>query len=145
MRTYMAKATELNRKWYIIDAEGKPLGRVAAQAAAILRGKHLPTFTPHADCGDHVIVVNAAKAILTGNKSAQKVYYRHTGWIGGLKETSYKEMMEKVPTRAMTMAIKGMLPATTLGANALKRLRVYAGSEHENQAQKPELWTREIK
>ncbi len=145
MRTYMAKATELNRKWYIIDAEGKPLGRVAAQAAAILRGKHLPTFTPHADCGDHVIVVNAAKAILTGNKSAQKVYYRHTGWIGGLKETSYKEMMEKFPTRAMTMAIKGMLPATTLGANALKRLRVYAGSEHENQAQKPELWTREIK
>ena len=141
MRTYMAKATELNRKWYIIDAEGKPLGRVAAQAAAILRGKHLPTFTPHADCGDHVIVVNAAKAILTGNKSAQKVYYRHTGWIGGLKETSYKEMMEKFPTRA----IKGMLPATTLGANALKRLRVYAGSEHENQAQKPELWTREIK
>lgn len=145
MRTYMAKATELNRKWYIIDAEGKPLGRVAAQAAAILRGKHLPTFTPHADCGDHVIVVNAAKAILTGNKSAQKVYYRHTGWIGGLKETSYKEMMEKFPTRAMTMAIKGMLPATTLGANALKRLRVYAGSEHENQAQKPELWTREVK
>ena len=145
MRTYMAKATELNRKWYIIDAEGKPLGHVAAQAAAILRGKHLPTFTPHADCGDHVIVVNAAKAILTGNKSAQKVYYRHTGWIGGLKETSYKEMMEKFPTRAMTMAIKGMLPATTLGANALKRLRVYAGSEHENQAQKPELWTREIK
>ncbi len=145
MRTYMAKATELNRKWYIIDAEGKPLGRVAAQAAAILRGKHLPTFTPHADCGDHVIVVNAAKAILTGNKSAQKVYYRHTGWIGGLKETSYKEMMEKFPTRAMTMAIKGMLPATTLGANALKRLRVYAGSEHENQAQKPELRTREIK
>ena len=145
MRTYMAKATELNIKWYIIDAEGKPRGRVAAQAAAILRGKHLPTFTPHADCGDHVIVVNAAKTILTGNKSAQKVYYRHTCWIGGLKETSYKEMMEKFPTRAMTMAIKGMLPATTLGANALKRLRVYAGSEHENQAQKPELWTREIK
>ena len=145
MRTYMAKASELNRKWYIIDAEGKPLGRVAAQAAAILRGKHLPTFTPHADCGDHVIIVNAAKAILTGNKEGQKVYYRHTGWIGGLKETSYKEMMEKFPTRAMTMAIKGMLPSTTLGANALTRLRVYAGPEHENQAQKPEVWTREIK
>lgn len=145
MRTYMAKASELERKWYIIDAEGKPLGRVAAQAAAILRGKHLPTFTPHADCGDHVIIVNAAKAILTGNKEAQKVYYRHTGWIGGLKETSYKEMMEKFPTRAMTMAIKGMLPGNTLGANALKRLRVYADANHENAAQKPELWTREIK
>ena len=145
MRTYMAKASELERKWYIIDAEGKPLGRVAAQAAAILRGKHLPTFTPHADCGDHVIIVNAAKAILTGNKEGQKVYYRHTGWIGGLKETSYKEMMEKFPTRAMTMAIKGMLPANTLGANALKRLRVYADANHENTAQKPELWTREIK
>ena len=145
MRTYMAKASELNRKWYIIDAEGKPLGRVAAQAAAILRGKHLPTFTPHADCGDHVIIVNAAKAILTGNKEGQKVYYRHTGWIGGLKETSYKEMMEKFPTRAMTMAIKGMLPGNTLGAYALKRLRVYAGAEHDNAAQKPELWTREIK
>lgn len=145
MRTYMAKASELERKWYIIDAEGKPLGRVAAQAAAILRGKHLPTFTPHADCGDHVIIVNAAKAILTGNKEAQKVYYRHTGWIGGLKETSYKEMMEKFPTRAITMAIKGMLPSNTLGANALKRLRVYADANHENAAQKPELWTREIK
>lgn len=145
MRTYMAKASELERKWYIIDAEGKPLGRVAAQAAAILRGKHLPTFTPHADCGDHVIIVNAAKAVLTGNKAGQKVYYRHTGWIGGLKETSYKEMMEKFPTRAMTMAIKGMLPSNTLGANALKRLRVYADANHENAAQKPELWTREIK
>ena len=110
-----------------------------------MRGKHLPTFTPHADCGDHVIIVNAAKAILTGNKEGQKVYYRHTGWIGGLKETSYKEMMEKFPTRAMTMAIKGMLPGNTLGANALKRLRVYADAEHDNAAQKPELWTREIK
>ncbi|MBR3942698.1 MAG: 50S ribosomal protein L13 [Clostridia bacterium] len=145
MRTFMAKASEIERKWYIIDAEGKPLGRVAAQAASILRGKHLPTFTPHADCGDHVIIVNAAKAILTGNKEGQKVYYRHTGWIGGLKETSYKEMMEKFPTRAMTMAIKGMLPGNTLGANALKRLRVYADAEHDNAAQKPELWTREIK
>ena len=145
MRTFMAKASEIERKWYIIDAEGKPLGRVAAQAASILRGKHLPTFTPHADCGDHVIIVNAAKAILTGNKEGQKVYYRHTGWIGGLKETSYKEMMEKFPTRAMTMAIKGMLPGNTLGANALKRLRVYEGAEHDNAAQKPELWTREIK
>lgn len=145
MRTFMAKAEELNRKWYIIDAEGKPLGRVAAQAAAILRGKHLPTFTPHADCGDHVIIVNAAKAILTGNKADQKVYYRHTGWIGGLKETSYKESMEKFPTRAMTTAIKGMLPGNTLGAKALKRLRVYASAEHENQAQNPEVWTREIR
>ena len=137
MRTYMAKATELNRKWYIIDAEGKPLGRVAAQAAAILRGKHLPTFTPHADCGDHVIVVNAAKAILTGNKSAQKVYYRHTGWIGGLKSISYKEMMEKNPQRAMMLAVNGMLPNNSQGRNQIKRLRTYRNAAHKHEAQKP--------
>lgn len=145
MRTYMAKASELERKWYIIDAEGKPLGRVAAQAAAILRGKHVPTFTPHADCGDHVIIVNCEKAVLTGKKTAQKTYYRHTGYMGGIKETKYEKMMETFPTRAMTIAVKGMLPKNTLGANALKRLRVYTGPEHKNQAQKPEAWTREIR
>lgn len=145
MRTYMAKAAELDRKWYIIDAEGKPLGRVAAQAAAILRGKHLPTFTPHADCGDHVIIVNAEKAVLTGKKFDQKVYYHHTGYVGGIKEVKYSKMVSTFPTRAMMLAVKGMLPKNTLGANALKRLRVYAGPDHNNQAQKPEAWTKEIK
>ncbi len=145
MRTYMAKAADIQRKWYIIDAEGKPLGRVAAQAAAILRGKHLPTFTPHADCGDHVIILNCQKAALTGKKFDKKVYYHHTGYIGGIKEIKYSKMIEKFPTRAMMLAVKGMLPNTSLGAKALTRLRVYAGSEHENQAQKPEVWTKEIK
>lgn len=145
MRTYMAKAADLDRKWYIIDAEGKPLGRVAAQAAAILRGKHLPNFTPHADCGDHVIIVNAEKAALTGKKYEQKKYYHHTGYIGGIKETNYAKMVQAFPTRAMMTAVKGMLPKNKLGASALKRLRVYAGPEHENQAQKPEAWTKEIK
>ena len=145
MRTYMAKASELQRKWYIIDAEGKPLGRVAAQAAAILRGKHLPTFTPHADCGDHVIIINCEKAVLTGKKAENKTYYHHTGWIGNLKETKYPQMLAKFPTRAMTLAVKGMLPHNTLGANALTRLRVYAGPQHENAAQKPEVWTKEIR
>ncbi len=145
MRTFMANAGNIERKWYIIDAEGKPLGRVAAQAAAILRGKHLPTFTPHADCGDHVIVINAEKAVLTGKKFENKTYYHHTGWIGGIKEVKYCHMIEKFPTRAMTKAIKGMLPHNSLGDKALTRLRVYAGSEHDNAAQKPEVWTREIR
>lgn len=145
MRTFMANAENIERKWYIIDAEGKPLGRVAAQAAAILRGKHLPTFTPHADCGDHVIIINCEKAVMTGKKAEAKTYYHHTGWIGGIKEIKYNKMLEKFPTRAMEYAVKGMIPKTTLGAKALKRLRVYAGAEHENQAQKPELWTKEIR
>ena len=145
MRTFMANAQNIERKWYIIDAEGKPLGRVAAQAAAILRGKHLPTFTPHADCGDHVIVVNCAKAVVTGKKVTAKKYYRHTGWIGNLKETNYGEMLGKFPTRPMELAIKGMLPHNTLGAKAMTRVRLYAGQEHENLAQKPEVWTREIR
>ena len=145
MRTFMANAENIERKWYIIDAEGKPLGRVAAQVAAILRGKHLPTFTPHADCGDHVIVLNCAKAVVTGKKFDDKKYYHHTGWIGGIKETSYSDMLEKFPTRPMELAIKGMLPHNTLGAKALKRVRLYAGAEHENLAQKPEVWTKEIR
>ncbi len=145
MRTYMANAQNIERKWYIIDAAEKPLGRVAAQAAAILKGKHLPTYTPHADCGDHVIIINCEKAVLTGKKQQNKTYYHHTGWIGGIKEVKYPQMMEKFPTRAMTLAIKGMLPKNSLGAKALTRLRVYAGNEHENQAQNPEAWTREIR
>ena len=135
MKTYMEKAGQVQRKWYIIDASGKSVGRVAAAAASILRGKEKVTFTPHVDCGDHVIVLNCDKAIFTGNKLNQKNYYRHTGWIGGLKTVSAKDMMEKNADRAMYLAIKGMLPATTIGRSALTRLRVYKGSEHNHQAQ----------
>ena len=138
MKTTMEKAGQVQRKWYIIDATGKSVGRVAAQAASILRGKEKVTYTPHVDCGDHVIVLNCDKAVFTGNKLLQKNYYRHTGWIGGLKTVSAKDMMEKNADRAMYLAIKGMLPATTLGRNAMKRLRVYRGTEHKHQAQKPE-------
>ena len=145
MSTFMAKASELDRKWYIIDAEGKPLGRVAAAAASILRGKHLPTFTPHVDCGDHVIILNAERAVLTGKKLIDKNYYRHTGWIGGIKAVQYKELMEKNPEKAMKMAIEGMLPHNTLGRKAATRLRVYRGGEHNHAAQKPEQWKMEIK
>lgn len=145
MSTYMEKSGEVERKWYIIDAAGKPLGRVAAAAASILRGKHKPTFTPHVDCGDHVIILNAEKAILTGNKLVQKYYYRHTGWIGGLKAVQYKELMEKRPEQAMELAVTGMLPHNTLGRNAATRLRVYKGEEHNHAAQKPEVWTMEIR
>jgi len=145
MSTFMAKAHELQRQWYIIDAEGKPLGRVAAQAAAILRGKHKPEFTPHCDCGDHVIILNAAKAVLTGKKLLQKQYYRHTGYVGGIKAVRYDKLMKERPDFAMTKAIKGMLPHNTLGAKALTRLRVYNADSHEHAAQKPEAWTAEIK
>ena len=145
MSSYMAKPEEIKRKWYIIDAANKPLGRVAQAAASILRGKHLPTFTPHVDCGDHVIVINAEKAILTGNKLANKVRYYHTGWVGGIKEIHYDELMKKNPEKAMMYAVKGMLPNNTIGRKALTRLRVYKGAEHNNAAQKPEAWTQEIK
>lgn len=145
MSTFMAKASELDRKWYIIDAEGKPLGRVAAAAATILRGKHLPTFTPHVDCGDHVIIINAEKAVLTGKKLTDKYYYRHTGWIGGLKAVQYKVLMEKNPEKAMKLAIEGMLPHNTLGRKAATRVRIYRGAEHDHAAQKPVEWTQEIK
>ena len=141
----MAKAQEVERKWYIIDAEGKPLGRVASAAANILRGKHRPEYTPHVDCGEFVIVINAAKAVLTGKKLDQKFYYRHTGWVGGLKAVKYSKLMAEKPEFAMTKAIKGMLPHNTVGAKSLTRLRVYAGAEHDNAAQKPEAWTLEIK
>ena len=139
MKTTMEKAGQVQRKWYIIDATGKSVGRVAAQAASILRGKEKVTYTPHVDCGDHVIVLNCDKAVFTGNKLLQKNYYRHTGWIGGLKTVSAKDMMEKNADRAMYLAIKGMLPATTIGRSALTRLRVYKGSEHNHEAQQPEV------
>ena len=145
MSSYLAKPQEINRKWYIIDAQDKPLGRVAAQAASILRGKHLPTFTPNVDCGDHVIIINAAKTVLTGNKINQKVRYYHTGWVGGIKEIHYNKLMAENPEKAVMYAVKGMLPNNTIGRTALTRLRVYKGAEHEHAAQKPEAWTQEIK
>ena len=138
--TYSAKKSEVESKWYIIDAANKPLGRVATEAAKLLRGKHKPTFTPNIDTGDHVIIINAKDVILTGNKLNQKVYRHHSGYIGGMKEVSAKVMLETNPEKAMTLAIKGMLPHNSLGRQSLKKLRVYAGSEHENQAQKPEVW-----
>ena len=139
MSTYMAKSGEVSRKWCIIDAEGKPLGRVAAKAAHILRGKHKPTYTPHVDCGDHVIIINCDKAVLTGKKLEQKKYYWHTGWIGGLKSESYKDMMANKADKAMMIAVNGMLPNNTLGRAALTRLRTYKGAEHKQAAQKPEV------
>ncbi len=138
--TYSIKKDEIVRKWYIIDAEGKPLGRVATEAARLLRGKHKPTFTPNMDVGDHVIVINCSKVILTGDKLNQKVYRHHSGYIGGMKEISAKDMLQNNPEKAMMLAIKGMLPHNTLGRETIKKLRVYAGSEHENAAQKPEVW-----
>lgn len=140
MSTYMPKANDIVRKWYVLDAAGKPLGRVATEAATLLRGKHKPTFAPHADCGDHVIVINAEKVVLTGNKLDQKKYFHHTGYIGHMKEVKYSTLMRTKPTFAMEKAIKGMIPDTTIGRDALTRLRVYAGAEHKHAAQKPEEW-----
>ncbi|MDE5763817.1 MAG: 50S ribosomal protein L13 [Ruminococcus sp.] len=141
MSTTLAKPAEVSRTWYIIDAAGQPLGRVAAKAAHILRGKHKPTFTPNVDCGDNVIIINCDKAVLTGKKLEQKKFYWHTGWIGGLKSISYKDMMAKQPERAMTIAVNGMLPNNTLGRNQIKRLRAYKGAEHKHEAQKPVAYT----
>ncbi len=141
MSTFMPKTGEIERKWYIIDAAGKPMGRVAAVAADLLRGKRKPIFTPHVDCGDHVIILNADKAVLTGRKLEQKYYYRHTGYIGNLKEVQYKTLMATRPELAMELAIKGMIPSNTLGRAALTRLRVYKGTEHKHQAQKPEEYS----
>lgn len=140
MSTYMAKPGQIDRKWYVIDAAGKPLGRVAAQAAVLLRGKHKPEYTPHVDCGDHVIIINCAQAVLTGNKLQNKVWYRHSGWIGGLKEVKYKTLMEQRPEKAMSLAVNGMIPDNTIGRAARTRLRVYAGAQHEHAAQKPETF-----
>ena len=137
MSTYMAKVETVERKWYVIDAAGKPLGRVAVAAANILRGKHRPEFTPHVDCGEFVIIINAEKAVLTGNKLNQKYYRRHTGYIGGLKEVQYKTLMATKPELAMELAIKGMLPKNSIGRWSLDRAKIYAGPEHKNAAQKP--------
>ena len=137
MSTTMPKANEVSRKWYIIDATGKPLGRVAAKAAHILRGKHKPTYIPHVDCGDHVIIINCDKAILTGKKLENKKFYWHTGWIGGLKSKSYKDMMANEADKAMMIAVNGMLPNTTQGIEQLKRLRTYKDAAHKHEAQKP--------
>ena len=137
MSTFMAKKETIDRKWYVIDAAGKPRGRTAAAAATILRGKHRPEFTPHADCGEFVIIINAAEAVLTGNKLDQKFYRHHSGYIGGLKETNYRKIMATKPEFAMKLAVRGMLPKNTLGATALTRLKVYAGAEHKHSAQKP--------
>ena len=138
--TYSPKKAEIESKWYIIDAADKPLGRVATEAAKLLRGKHKPTFTPNIDTGDHVIIINAKDVILTGNKMDQKIYRHHSGYIGGMKEISARAMLEKSPEKAMMLAVKGMLPHNSLGNAQLKKLRVYAGAEHENAAQKPEVW-----
>jgi len=136
----MAKPSDVKRSWYIIDAAGKPVGRVAAIAATLLRGKHKPTYTPHVDCGDHVIVINCNEAVFTGKKLDQKSYYRHSGYVGGLKETSARAMMRTNADRAMFLAIRGMVPDTTIGREALTRLRVYKDAEHKHAAQKPEVW-----
>ena len=138
--TYSIKKDDIERKWYIIDAEGKPLGRVATEAAKLLRGKHKPTFTPNMDVGDHVIIINCSKVILTGHKLDQKVYRHHSGYIGGMKETIARDMLAVKPEKALMLAIKGMLLKNSLGRQTIKKLRIYAGSEHENQAQKPEIW-----
>ncbi|HHW25599.1 MAG TPA: 50S ribosomal protein L13 [Bacillota bacterium] len=137
MTTFMAKKETVERKWYVLDAAGKPLGKTAAAAATILRGKHRPEFTPHVDCGEFVIIVNAEKAVLTGNKLDQKFYRRHSGYVGGLKSTSYRELMQKKPEFAMMLAVKGMLPKNSIGRKAITRLKVYRGPEHKHQAQKP--------
>jgi large subunit ribosomal protein L13 len=139
MKTFMAKNQEVQRKWYVVDASGKPLGRLASEVAKILRGKHKPIYTPHVDTGDHVIVINASKVVLTGDKLNQKMHRRHSGYPGGLKEISYKHLMQKFPERAIELAVKGMLPKNSLGRAMYKKLKVYAGSEHSHQAQKPEV------
>ena len=137
MSTYMPNAAAIDRKWYVIDAAGKPLGRVAAMAAVLLRGKHKATFTPHVDCGECVIVINAGKVVLTGKKLDQKIHYHHTGYIGGMKAVKYRTLMATKPEMAVELAVKGMLPKNTIGDNSFGRLKVYAGAEHQQAAQMP--------
>lgn len=137
MSTFMANKGNIVRKWYILDAAGKPLGKTAATAAVLLRGKHKPEYTPHADCGDFVIIVNAEKAVLTGKKLEQKYYRTHSGWVGGLKETPYRILMQEKPELALRVAVRGMLPKNTVGKDSLKRLHIYADANYEQQAQKP--------
>lgn len=136
--TYMANAGNVERKWYVIDAQGQTVGRLASQVASVLRGKNKPTYTPHVDCGDHVIIINAEKVVFTGKKLDQKLYRRHSGYAGGMKETTAREMLDKHPERVVMYAVKGMLPKNSLGRQMLTKLRVYAGTEHNHEAQKPE-------
>ena len=140
MSTYMARPAEVTRKWYVIDAAGLPLGRIATAAAMLLRGKHKPIYTPHIDTGDYVIIVNADKAVLTGRKLDQKIYFRHSGYEGGLKRTVYRQLMAKKPEFAVEKAVRGMLPHNRLGRAMFKKLKVYRGSEHPHSAQVPEQW-----
>jgi large subunit ribosomal protein L13 len=139
MKTFVAKEQEVNRKWYIVDAKDKVLGRLATQIAMRLRGKHKPIFTPHADTGDFVVVVNADKVALTGKKWDGKIYYRHTGYIGGLKQISARKLLEKKPEEILRFAVKGMLPKNSLGRRQLKKLKIYAGADHPHEAQQPEI------
>ena len=141
MSTTLAKTETVERKWHVVDAAGKPLGRTAVTVANLLRGKHKTTFTPNVDCGDYVIVINTDKAVLTGKKAEQKSYYRVSGWIGGLKETKARIMMETRSDYAMELAVKGMLPKNAIGRNCMGRLHLYKGEEHPHAAQKPEAWT----
>ena len=145
MKTYMANPDKIQRKWYVVDAEGQTLGRLSAEIAKVLRGKNKPVFTPHIDTGDYVVVVNAAKVKVTGKKLDQKVYYHHSDYVGGMKETTLREMMAKKPEAVIEMAVKGMLPKGPLGRTMIKKLHVYAGPEHEQQAQKPEVLTFQLK
>ena len=140
MSSTLAKPQEVERKWYVIDAEGRNLGRMASEVASILRGKKKPTFTPHVDCGDYVIVINAEKVAVTGKKRHDKIYKRHTGYPGGLRECTFEELMEKHPTEAVRHAVKGMMPKGKLGRQMFKKRKAYAGPEHAHQAQKPEVW-----
>lgn len=140
MSTYMPKADAIERKWYIIDAAGKPLGRVAVKAANLLRGKYKPTFAPHVDCGDHVIILNCEKAILTGRKLTQKYHYRYTGYVGNLKSVRYDTLMRTNPEKAMHLAVKGMLQSNSIGRKQIVRLRLVKGNTHKYEAQKPEIW-----
>ena len=140
MSTYMAKANEVVRRWFVLDAAGKPLGRVAATAATILNGKHRPEYTRGVDCGEFVIIINAEKAVLTGNKLQDKYHYHHSGYIGGMKKIQYKTLMETKPEYAMELAVKGMLPHNTIGRKSATRLKVYAGAQHKHEAQKPEAY-----
>ncbi len=139
MSTYLQNPTKVERKWYVIDAAGKPLGRVAAKAAVLLNGKHKVTYTPNVDCGDHVVIINCDKAVLTGSKLDKKFYHHHTGWIGGMKSVNYRTLMATKADKAMYLAVEGMLPGNKLGAKAMTRLRVYKGAQHEQAAQKPEV------
>ena len=143
MSTFMANKGNIERKWYILDAAGKPLGKTATVVATLLRGKHKPEYTPHADCGDFVIVINAEKAVLTGKKLDQKYYRTHSGYVGGLKETKYRKLMQDKPALAMKLAVRGMMPRNIITKDSLTRLKIFRGPEHIHAAQKPELWAAE--